>query len=176
MYKKSKAPWIRWDPSVFLSNTRGMNISDIGIYTYLGQHFYMRECPGLNHEDMVYLIKLVGSNELRLNKFKEKFPHFFVDGCFFCENLSASLELAKERKANSEKANKIKKEKQEAKKASDANDQDDQEVTQKEQELEKYIKQNKQVKRELEKNMIGSHIAKLTSKTINKSKGLNNSN
>ena len=37
-------------------------------------------------------------------------------------------------------------------------------------------KQNKQVKRELEKNMIGSHIAKLTSKTINKSKGLNNSN
>ena len=176
MYKKSKAPWIRWDPSVFLSNTRGMNISDIGIYTYLGQHFYMRECPGLNHEDMVYLIKLVGSNELRLNKFKEKFPHLFIDGCFFCENLSASLELAKERKANSEKANKIKKEKQEAKKASDANDLDDQEVTQKEQELEKYEKQNKQVNRELEKNMIGSHIAKLTSKAINNSKGLNNSN
>lgn len=176
MYKKSKAPWIRWDPSVFLSNTRGMNISDIGIYTYLGQHFYMRECPGLNHEDMVYLIKLVGSNEQRLNKFKEKFPHFFIDGCFFCENLSASLELAKERKANSEKANKIKKEKQEAQKASDTNDLDDQEVTQKEQELEKYINQNKQVKVEQDQNMIGSHIAKLTSKAINNSKGLNNSN
>lgn len=174
MYKKSKSPWIRWDPSVFLSNTRNMNFQEIGIYTFLGQHFFIEQCLGIAHEDMVYLIRSNGSNETRLNKFKEKYPHFFKHGFFFCESLHAAFELAKERKSDSKKANDAKKAKREALESANINDNDDRAVTDKEKDKEQDTEINKQINREQDKQMIGSHIAKLTNKAINNSKGLNN--
>lgn len=145
MYKKTKAPWIKWDPSVFLANTRGMNFLEIGIYTFLSQHFYLEGCVGLAQDYMVYLFKINRSNNNRLSKFKEKFPNLFVNGSFYCKSIAAALEDAKERKANSINANKIKKEIAEGKKLNSDNKNQDLSVAHKDKDNDREKEKEKEI-------------------------------
>ena len=136
MYRDTKSPWIKWDPSIFLANTRGMNFSEMGIYTFLDTNYLLKDCVPLSEEHMKYLMISGYSNFKRLEKFREKFPIFFKDGCFSDPSMDQAFAHAKKRKEDSNKANKIKKEIEEFKKASaDANN-NDRPLTHKEKESE----------------------------------------
>jgi len=125
MYRDTKSPWIKWDPSIFLANTRGMNFSEMGIYTFLDTNYLLKDCVPLTEEYMKYLMISGYSNFKRLEKFREKFPIFFKDGCFSDPSMDQALAHAKKRKEDSDNANKIKKENEESKKANtDANNND----------------------------------------------------
>ena len=76
MYRDTKSPWIKWDPSIFLANTRGMNFSEMGIYTFLDTNYLLKDCVPLTEEHMKYLMISNYSNFKRLEKFRDKFPIF----------------------------------------------------------------------------------------------------
>ena len=129
MYRDTKSPWIKWDPSIFLANTRGMNFSEMGIYTFLDTNYLLKDCVPLTEEHMKYLMISGYSNFKRLEKFREKFPIFFKDGLFSDPSMDQALAHAKKRKEDSDKANKIKKEIEESKKASIGTNNNDRSVT-----------------------------------------------
>jgi len=137
MYRDTKSPWIKWDPSIFLANTRGMNFTEMGIYTFLGNHYFMKECTPLTEEQMKYLMISGNSNFARLERFREKFSIFFKEGCFSDPSMDDALAHAKKRKSDSDHANNTKSENEKAKKSNlDANN-NDRPVTHKEKEKEK---------------------------------------
>ena len=163
MYRDTKSPWIKWDPSIFLANTRGMNFSEMGIYTFLDTNYLLKDCVPLTEEHMKYLMISGYSNFKRLEKFRDKFPIFFKDGLFSDPSMDQAFAHAKKRKEDSDKANKIKKEIEESKKASvDANN-NDRPLTHKEKEKEldkdselesdKELKLEKELDSEIEKEL-----------------------
>ena len=161
MYRDTKSPWIKWDPSIFLANTRGMNFTEMGIYTFLGNHYFMKECTPLTEEQMKYLMISGYSNFKRLEKFRDKFPIFFKDGCFSDPSMDQAFAHAKKRKEDSDKANKIKKEIEESKKANTDANNNDRPLTHKEKEKEldkdselesdKELKLDKELESEIDK-------------------------
>ena len=163
MYRDTKSPWIKWDPSIFLANTRGMNFTEMGIYTFLGNHYFMKECTPLTEEQMKYLMISGNSNFARLERFREKFPIFFREGCFSDPSMDQALSNAKKRKGDSDHANNTKKENEKAKKASINVNNSDRPVTHKEKEKEldkdselesdKELKLEKELDSEIEKEL-----------------------
>ena len=150
MYRDTKSPWIKWDPSIFLANTRGMNFSEMGIYTFLDNNYLLKDCVPLTEEHMKYLMISGYSNFKRLEKFRDKFPIFFKDGLFSDPSMDQALAHAKKRKEDSDKANKIKKEIEESKKASvDANN-NDRPLTHKEKDKESEIESESELESDKE--------------------------
>ena len=161
MYRDTKSPWIKWDPSIFLANTRGMNFPEMGIYTFLDTNYLLKDCVPLTEEHMKYLMISGYSNFKRLEKFREKFPIFFKDGCFSDPSMDQAFAHAKKRKEDSDKANKIKKEIEESKKANTVANNNDRPVTHKEKDKEldkdselesdKELKLDKELESEIDK-------------------------
>jgi hypothetical protein len=110
MYRDTKSPWIKWDPSIFLANTRGMNFTEMGIYTFFDNHYFIKNCIPLTDEQMKYLMVSGNSNFARLERFREKFSIFFKEGCFSDPSMDDALAHAKKRKSDSDHANNTKSE------------------------------------------------------------------
>ena len=163
MYRDTKSPWIKWDPSIFLANTRGMNFPEMGIYTFLDTNYLLKDCVPLTEEHMKYLMISGYSNFKRLEKFREKFPIFFKDGCFSDPSMDQALAHAKKRKSDSEHANNVKSENEKAKKANTDANNNDRPLTHKEKEKEldkdselesdKELKLEKELDSEIEKEL-----------------------
>ena len=163
MYRDTKSPWIKWDPSIFLANTRGMNFPEMGIYTFLDTNYLLKDCVPLTEEHMKYLMISNYSNFKRLEKFRDKFPIFFKDGLFSDPSMDQALSNAKKRKGDSDHANNTKKENEKAKKASIDVNNSDRPVTHKEKEKEldkdselesdKELKLEKELDSEIEKEL-----------------------
>ena len=161
MYRDTKSPWIKWDPSIFLANTRGMNFSEMGIYTFLDTNYLLKDCVPLTEEHMKYLMISNYSNFKRLEKFREKFPIFFKDGLFSDPSMDQALAHAKKRKSDSDHANNVKSENEKAKKANTDANNNDRPLTHKEKEKEidkdselesdKELKLEKELDSEIEK-------------------------
>jgi hypothetical protein len=162
MYRDTKSPWIKWDPSIFLANTRGMNFTEMGIYTFFDNHYFMKNCIPLTEEQMKYLMVSGNSNFARLERFREKFSIFFKEGCFSDPSMDDALAHAKKRKSDSDHANNTKSENEKAKKASVDVNNSDRPVTHKEKEKEldkdselesdKELKLDKELESEIEKD------------------------
>ena len=150
MYRDTKSPWIKWDPSIFLANTRGMNFPEMGIYTFLDTNYLLKDCVPLTEEHMKYLMISGYSNFKRLEKFREKFPIFFKDGCFSDPSMDQALAHAKKRKSDSEHANNVKSENEKAKKANTDANNNDRPLTHKEKEKESEIESESELETDKE--------------------------
>ena len=114
MYRDTEAPWIKWDPTVFLTDIRGMNLAESGLYSTFCQFFWLNGNKPLKQDRMIFLMGTMQSNEKRLEKFKKKYPIYFNEkGEFFTKSLDDALAHAIKRSKKSENGNKAKKEKKE---------------------------------------------------------------
>ena len=112
MYRDTEAPWIKWDPTVFLTDIRGMNLAESGLYSTFSQFFWLDGNKPLKQERMIFIMGTMQSNEKRLEKFKKKYPIYFTEkGEFFTKSLDDALAHAIKRSKKSENGNKAKKEK-----------------------------------------------------------------
>ena len=140
-----------------------MNFSEMGIYTFLDTNYLLKDCVPLTEEHMKYLMISGYSNFKRLEKFRDKFPIFFKEGCFSDPSMDDALAHAKKRKSDSEHANNVKSENEKAKKASIDVNNSDRPVTHKEKEKEldkdselesdKELKLEKELDSEIEKEL-----------------------